>query len=66
MFIGYVPTSTVERQAGFDARIVNLKEAGCERLFQEHVVQRRPATGRRHRFRSRGRDFCNLSIGAFQ
>ena len=37
MLIGYVRTSTVEQQAGFDAEIVELKKAGCERLFQEQV-----------------------------
>jgi DNA invertase Pin-like site-specific DNA recombinase len=37
MLIGYVRTSTVEQQAGFDAQIVELKKAGCERLFREHV-----------------------------
>jgi len=37
MLIGYVRTSTVEQQAGFDAQIVELKKAGCERLFQEQV-----------------------------
>jgi hypothetical protein len=64
MFIDYVRTSTVERQAGFDAQIVDLKKAGCERLFQEQVIQRRPVTGRRHRFRPRGRHLCTLSTGA--
>jgi DNA invertase Pin-like site-specific DNA recombinase len=37
MFIGYTLTSTVEQQAGFDAQIVELKKAGCERIFQEQV-----------------------------
>ena len=37
MFIGYARTSTVEQQAGFDAQIVELKKAGCERTFQEQV-----------------------------
>src|SRR5215831_7708325 len=37
MLIGYVGTSTVEQQAGFDAQIVELKKAGCERLFQEQI-----------------------------
>jgi DNA invertase Pin-like site-specific DNA recombinase len=37
MLIGYARTSTVEQQAGFDAQIVELKKAGCERTFQEQV-----------------------------
>ena len=37
MLIGYVRTTTVEQQADFDAQIVELKKAGCERLFQEQV-----------------------------
>ncbi len=37
MLIGYARTSTVEQQAGFDAQIVELKKAGCERTFQEQA-----------------------------
>ena len=37
MLIGYARTSTVEQQAGFDAQIVELKKAGCERIFQKQV-----------------------------
>lgn len=37
MIIGYARTSTVEQVAGFDAQIRELKEAGCDKLFQEQV-----------------------------
>ena len=37
MIVGYARTSTVDQAAGFDAQIRELKEAGCEKLFQEQV-----------------------------
>ena len=37
MIVGYAHTSTVEQIAGFEAQIEELKEAGCEKLFQEQV-----------------------------
>ena len=37
MIVGYARTSTVEQIAGFEAQIEELKEAGCEKLFQEQV-----------------------------
>ena len=37
MLIGYARTSTVDQQAGFDAQLVELKEYGCERTYQEQV-----------------------------
>ncbi len=37
MIVGYARTSTVDQVAGFDAQIKELKDAGCEKLFQEQV-----------------------------
>lgn len=37
MIIGYARTSTVEQVAGFEAQLQSLKEAGCDKLFQEQV-----------------------------
>ena len=37
MLIGYATTSTIDQQAGFEAQLVELKEYGCERIFQEQV-----------------------------
>jgi len=37
MIVGYARTSTVDQVAGFDAQIKELKEIGCEKLFQEQV-----------------------------
>jgi DNA invertase Pin-like site-specific DNA recombinase len=37
MIVGYARTSTVEQIAGFEAQVKALKEAGCEKLFQEQV-----------------------------
>ncbi len=37
MKIGYVRTSTLEQVAGFEAQIEELKQEGCEKLFQEQV-----------------------------
>ena len=37
MLIGYARTSTVDQQAGFEAQLVELKEYGCERTYQEQV-----------------------------
>ena len=43
MIVGYARTSTVEQEAGFDAQLRALKEAGAEKVFQEQVssVQQR-------------------------
>lgn len=37
MIVGYARTSTVDQVAGFDAQVKELREAGCEKLFQEQV-----------------------------
>lgn len=37
MKVGYARTSTVEQQAGFEAQVKQLTEAGCEKLFKEQV-----------------------------
>lgn len=37
MIIGYARTSTLEQKAGFGAQVKRLKEAGCQKLFQEQV-----------------------------
>ena len=37
MIVGYARTSTVEQVAGFEAQLQTLKEAGCDKLFQEQV-----------------------------
>jgi DNA invertase Pin-like site-specific DNA recombinase len=37
MIIGYARTSTVEQKAGLEAQLKELREAGCEELFQEQV-----------------------------
>ena len=37
MIIGYARTSTTEQVAGFEAQLELLKNAGCEKLFQEQV-----------------------------
>src|SRR5690348_7319295 len=37
MLIGYARTSTLDQTAGFEAQLVELKQAGCEKLFSEQV-----------------------------
>jgi DNA invertase Pin-like site-specific DNA recombinase len=37
MKVGYARTSTTEQTAGFEAQVVELQAAGCERLFKEQV-----------------------------
>ena len=37
MLIGYARTSTLDQKAGLDAQLVELKAAGCEKLFEEQV-----------------------------
>lgn len=37
MLIGYARTSTTDQRAGLDAQLRDLKAAGCERVWQEHV-----------------------------
>jgi DNA invertase Pin-like site-specific DNA recombinase len=37
MIVGYARTSTTEQVAGFEAQLLALKEAGCEKAFQEQV-----------------------------
>ncbi len=37
MFIGYARTSTREQIAGFEAQLAELKQVGCEKVFQEQV-----------------------------
>jgi DNA invertase Pin-like site-specific DNA recombinase len=42
-FVGYARTSTIDQVAGFESQIKALKEANCERVFEEQVS----ATGKR-------------------
>lgn len=37
MFVGYARTSTAEQEAGLDAQVRDLEQAGCERVFSEQV-----------------------------
>jgi DNA invertase Pin-like site-specific DNA recombinase len=37
MNVGYARTSTTEQVAGFEAQLLALKEAGCDKTFQEQV-----------------------------
>jgi len=37
MNVGYARTSTVDQLAGFEAQLRELKEVGCEKIFQEQV-----------------------------
>jgi DNA invertase Pin-like site-specific DNA recombinase len=37
MQIGYARSSTIDQEAGFQAQIRSLKEAGCEKVFAEQV-----------------------------
>lgn len=37
MKVGYARTSTIDQIAGLDAQIKELKQAGCEKIFQEQV-----------------------------
>ena len=37
MHIGYARSSTIDQEAGFQAQIKSLKEAGCEKVFAEQV-----------------------------
>jgi len=37
MIIGYARTSTVEQKAGYESQLVELRRAGCEKLFSEQV-----------------------------
>jgi DNA invertase Pin-like site-specific DNA recombinase len=37
MIIGYARTSTTQQNAGFESQIVELKKAGCEKVFKEQV-----------------------------
>ena len=37
MLVGYARTSTVDQVAGLEAQLAELKAAGCERLYSEHV-----------------------------
>ncbi|MDP5217867.1 recombinase family protein [Ruegeria sp. 2205SS24-7] len=45
MIIGYARTSTLDQQAGLEAQIRDLENAGCERVFEEQVSSV-DATGR--------------------
>lgn len=44
MKVGYARTSTLDQQAGLDAQVRDLTEAGCEKIFSEQVsaVGKRP------------------------
>lgn len=37
MIVGYARTSTIEQEAGFEAQLRDLREAGCEKIFCEQV-----------------------------
>lgn len=37
MFVGYARTSTFDQRYGLEAQIVQLRELGCEEVFQEQV-----------------------------
>ena len=37
MLLGYARTSTIEQQAGFEAQLAELKQAGCDRIYKEQV-----------------------------
>jgi DNA invertase Pin-like site-specific DNA recombinase len=37
MLIGYARTSTADQQAGYDAQLRDLTEAGCEQIFGERL-----------------------------
>ena len=37
MIVGYARTSTTEQSAGLEAQLQELKQAGCEKLYQEQV-----------------------------
>lgn len=37
MIVGYARTSTIEQEAGFEAQLRDLREAGCEKIFREQV-----------------------------
>ncbi len=37
MLIGYARTSTLDQKAGLEVQIDELKEAGCEKIFEEQV-----------------------------
>lgn len=37
MLVGYARTSTLDQKAGLEAQLEALKEAGCERIYEEQV-----------------------------
>ncbi len=37
MIIGYARTSTIEQVSGFESQIMELQNAGCEKIFREQV-----------------------------
>src|SRR5918997_6323101 len=37
MLVGYARTSTVDQEAGLEAQLRELKERGCEKVFQEQT-----------------------------
>lgn len=37
MIVGYARTSTQDQQAGFEAQLKELKQAGCEKIYREQV-----------------------------
>ena len=37
MIVGYARTSTTEQQAGLDAQLRDLKQSGCNKVFEEQV-----------------------------
>lgn len=60
MRIGYARTSTAEQEAGLEAQAVQLKAAGCERVFAEQVssmAKARPALEEAMSFVREGDEF---------
>lgn len=37
MIVGYARTSTTDQMAGFEAQVAQLRQHGCEKIFQEQV-----------------------------
>src|SRR5215813_2163507 len=59
MLIGYARTSTLDQEAGLDAQLRDLAEAGCEEIYQEQVssVGVRPELENAIKFARRGDTF---------
>lgn len=44
MQVGYARTSTLDQVAGFEAQLIELSQAGCEKVFREQVSSVAPRT----------------------